>query len=107
MASTSVSSVSMAVSRPEMSVDRVRSPATSGPSGLAPPLICSPICFDAVFRSRAEAVGLTLELAPAGVGGERGIDKPCVLALVDRALPDRVRLLAQPLQPDAHPPSPP
>ena len=92
----------MSASRAPISVDRARSAATSGPSGLAPPLIDLADRLRGRVSLGAQAVGLALELAAARVGGEGGIDERGVLALVDRALADRVRLLAEPLQPDAH-----
>ena len=52
-----------------------------------------------------EAVGLAEEDAPAGVELEGDVDERRVLALVQRALPDDLRLLAEPLQPDAHAPA--
>ena len=52
-----------------------------------------------------EAVGLAEEDAPAGVELEGDVDERRVLALVQRALADDLRLLAQTLQPDAHAPA--
>ncbi len=49
-----------------------------------------------------EGVGLGLQPATRGVDLDRPVDDRRVLALVDRALPDPVRFLAQPLDADAH-----
>ena len=96
------SSVSIAAIRSPASTERRRSSATSGPSGFAPPLIASPISFDAAFRSALSASPSPSSAPAALVGRERLVDDRRILALVDRALADRVRVLAQPLQPDAH-----
>ena len=49
-----------------------------------------------------EPVRVAQQLAAPAVERQGGIDDRRVLALVDRALPDPIRLFAQPGQPDAH-----
>ena len=93
--------------RSPAAVDAARSSATSGPSGAAPALIASPIRFEAALRS-----ALSASLSPSSrrrsrVELEGPVDERRVLALVDRALADGVRLVAEPLQPDAHAAPPP
>ena len=73
-----------------------------GRPGLAPPRIASPICLRRRVALGLEGVGLGLEPAPRRVDLDRPVDDGRVLALVDRALPDPVRLLAEPLHADAH-----
>ncbi len=52
-----------------------------------------------------ERVGLAEERPPSRVERQRGVDERRVLALVERTPADDVRLLAEPLQPDAHDPA--
>ena len=62
---------------------------------------------DAAFRSALSVSPSPRSWPAARVGCDRLIDDRRVLALVDRALADRVRVLAEPLQPDAHAAPPP
>jgi hypothetical protein len=84
------------------SVDAWRSAATSGPFGAAPARIASPICLEAVLRSALRRSESTEQVAALALESQGGIDDRRVLALVDRSLPNPIRLLAQPGQPDAH-----
>ena len=79
--------------------------ATSGPSGAAPPRIASPTCFETALRSALRASASPRSAPAAGVELQGDVDERGVLALVERALADDVRLLAEPLQPDAHAPA--
>ena len=65
-------------------------------------MIASPIRFEAALRS-ALSVSLSREQPPPiGVERQRAIDERGVLALADRPVADDVRLLAKPLEADAH-----
>jgi hypothetical protein len=76
--------------------------ATSGPFAAAPPRIASPILLEAVLRSALRLSESPSSSAAFAFQRQRCIDDRRILALVDRALPDPLRLLAQPGQPDAH-----
>src|SRR4029453_16746040 len=51
---------------------------------------------------RLEGLALAEQLPATGIQLERPVDDSRVLALVDRALADDLRLIAESLQPDAH-----
>ena len=80
---------------------RLRS-ATSGPFGLAPARMASPMRFDAVLRSAFRRSPSLEQRAPARVGREGPVDDRRVFALVDGALADDVGLFAESLRADAH-----
>ena len=101
-ASTVASSASIASIRSPASTEAAFSSATSGPSGFAPPLIASPICLLAALRSALSASPSPRSVRRRGVQLQHPVDDRRVLALVDRAPPDRVGVVAEPLQPDAH-----
>ena len=65
-ASVAASSASISSIRAPARVEASRSSATSGPSGLAPPRIASPICLLAALRS-----AFVSGLRPGGAGGAR------------------------------------
>ena len=90
-ASTVASSASIASIRSPASVDAALQRGDLRPSGAAPPRIASPIAFDAVLRSALSRSPSPRQLAAACVERERRVDERRVLALVDRALADRVR----------------
>ncbi len=102
-ASTRPISASSAAIRSPAATDAARSDATSGPSGAAPPLIASPTCFEAAFRSCLARVGLAEELPAAGIERQRGVHERGVLALVEGSLPDDLGFVPEPLHTDAHP----
>ena len=113
--SRSSSSASTAASSASIAVDPLagarstpsRSSATSGPSGLAPPWIASPICFEAVLRSAlsasASARSRRRSASSSSARSTSAGSSPLSIA------PWRMRLglLAEPLQADAHAGSPP
>ena len=101
-ASISARLASRPVIRSPAATDAALSSATSGPSGFAPPLIASPIRLEAALRSAFSALALAQQPAPLRVQFEGPVDDGGILALVDRALADDVRLVAKALQADAH-----
>ena len=83
-------------------VEAARRSATSGPSGGGTGLdrLADPLRGGVAFR--LERLALGQQAAPLGVELERAIDQRRVLALADRPVADEIRLIAEPLQADAH-----
>ena len=73
-----------------------------GRSASAPARTASPIAFEARLRSALSRSPSASSSRRRASSGQRLIDERRILALVDAPLADRVRVLAQPLQPDAH-----
>ena len=101
-ASIVASRASSAVMRSPAVTDAARRSATSGPSGAAPALIASPIRFEAAFRS-----ALSCSLSPSSrrrSASSSSARSTSAGSSPLRIAPSRmsVRLVAEPLQTDAH-----
>ena len=105
--SVSAREASSAVIRTPAAVEAARRSATSGPSGAAPPLIASPICFETVFRSALRASFSASSRRRSASSSMARSTSAGSSPLSDGALADGVRLLAEPLQADAHAGGPP
>ena len=88
--------------RTPAAVDAARSSATSGPSDRAPPRMASPICLEAALRSALRPSDSDWSRRRRRIDVDGPVDQRRVLALVDGALADPIRLLAEPLHTDAH-----
>ena len=98
----SASAASSSVMRRPAAVEAARRSATSGPSGAAPPLIASPIRFEAVLRSALRASFSARSRRRSRIELDGAVDQRRVLALADGAVADRVGVLAKTLESDAH-----
>ena len=91
--------------RSPAATEAARSAATSGPSGAAPPRIASPTCFEAAFRSALSASASPRSRRRRASSSRATSTSEASSPLSSAPCRMTLRLLAEPLQPDAHAPA--
>ena len=101
-ASTRPISASRAAIRSPAATEAARRAATSGPLGAAPALMASPICFETPLRSALRESASPRSARRRASSASAASTMRGVLALVEGPFADRVRLVPEALDSDAH-----